>query len=74
MNVILFGVSNVGKSVTGQLLATRLGFDFYDLDDEVKKFMGISLAEFVHIGSLFYRDQIRCELINRITQHKLIKY
>jgi shikimate kinase len=68
MNLILFGVSNVGKSVTGQLLAARLGFDFYDLDDEVKKFMGASIEEFVHTGSLFYRDRIRCELINRITQ------
>jgi shikimate kinase len=68
MNIILFGVSNVGKSVTGQLLATRLGFDFYDLDDEVKKFMGTSVEEFIHTGSLFYRDRIRCELINRIAQ------
>lgn len=68
MNLILFGVSNVGKSVTGQLLATRLGFDFYDLDDEVVKYMGSTIEEFVHIGTLAYRDQIRCQLINRITQ------
>ncbi len=37
MNILLFGVSNVGKSVTGKLLAQRLEYDFYDLDDEVKK-------------------------------------
>ena len=53
MNLILFGISNVGKFVTGQLLATSLEFDFYDLDDEVKKFMGISLEEFVHTSFLF---------------------
>jgi shikimate kinase len=68
MNIILFGVSNIGKSVTDQLLAARLGFEFYDLDGEVKKFIGASIEEFVNTGSLFYRDQIRCELINRITK------
>ena len=73
MNLILFGVSNVGKSVTGQLLATKLGFDFYDLDEQVKEFMGISLEQFVHTGSLFYRDQIRCQLVNSITKTKANK-
>lgn len=37
MNILLFGVSNVGKSVSGRLLADLLGYSFYDLDDEVKK-------------------------------------
>ena len=37
MNILLFGISNVGKSSTGKVLAQSLGFDFYDLDDEVKK-------------------------------------
>lgn len=70
MNIILFGVSNVGKSVTGQLLSTKLGFDFYDLDDEVVKHLGISLEKFVHTGTLAWRDQIRCQLVNRIIQSK----
>ncbi len=30
MTILLFGVSNVGKSITGELLAHRLGYDFYD--------------------------------------------
>ncbi|MFV0341973.1 MAG: shikimate kinase, partial [Anaerocolumna sp.] len=37
MKILLFGVSNVGKSITGELLAHRLGYDFYDLDEEIKK-------------------------------------
>jgi shikimate kinase len=68
MNLILFGVSNVGKTVTGRLLATMLDYDFYDLDEEVKKFTGTTLEEFVQTGSLFFRDQTRCQLINSITQ------
>jgi shikimate kinase len=46
------------------------GYAFYDLDEEVKKFMGTTLEEFVHTGTLFYRDQVRCQLINTITQSK----
>jgi shikimate kinase len=70
MNLVLFGVSNVGKTVIGRLLAAKLGYAFYDLDDEVKKFLGVSIEKFVHTGSLFYRDQVRCQLINSITQIK----
>ena len=37
MKIILFGVSNVGKTTMGTRLAERLGYSFYDLDEEVKK-------------------------------------
>ena len=37
MNMFLFGVSNVSKTVTGELIASRLKCDFYDLDEEVAK-------------------------------------
>ena len=33
MFIIVFGVSGAGKSVTGQLLAEQLGYEFYDGDD-----------------------------------------
>ena len=59
MNILLFGISNVGKSSTGKVLATNLGFDFYDLDDEVKKAFGITLEEFVNTGTLKERDYKR---------------
>ena len=37
MTILLFGVSNVGKSTIGELLAHKLNFSFFDLDDEIKK-------------------------------------
>lgn len=37
MKILIFGVSNVGKTTTGEILANKLGYKFYDLDDEVKK-------------------------------------
>jgi shikimate kinase len=34
MKILLFGVSCVGKSTVGQILAQKLNYKFYDLDDE----------------------------------------
>ena len=64
MTILLFGVSNVGKSITGELLAQRLGYDFYDLDEEIKKHCNTTLEELISTGTLRERDQIRCDLIN----------
>ncbi|MDO4331370.1 MAG: shikimate kinase [Eubacteriales bacterium] len=66
MNILLFGVSNVGKSVTGELLASRLNYQFYDLDEEVKNKLGITLETFVSSGTLLERDLIRCSIINSL--------
>ena len=57
MTILLFGVSNVGKTTIGELLAHRLNFDFYDLDDEIKKKYNVTLEEFVSTGSLQERDK-----------------
>lgn len=70
MNILLFGVSNVGKSVTGKLLAQRLDYDFYDLDDEVKKQLNTTLEIFVSTGTLRERDKIRCDLIASLILQK----
>lgn len=66
MNILLFGVSNVGKSVSGRLLADFLGYSFYDLDDEVKKDQNTTLEEFVSTGTLMKRDAIRCRILNHL--------
>lgn len=52
MKILLFGVSNVGKTTIGKLLAEKLNFSFYDLDEEIKKYYGITLEEFAHTGNL----------------------
>ena len=75
MIILLFGVSNIGKSVTGKLLAEKLGYDFYDVDEEVKKSLHVSLEQFVSNGTLYERDQIRCLIINGLikdTKHNVI--
>ena len=57
MTIYLFGVSNVGKTTTGELLAEKLGYVFYDLDDEVKRYYDMTLEEFVNTGRLEERDK-----------------
>jgi len=37
MVIMLFGISNVGKSVMGEKLAEKLNYSFLDLDEEIKK-------------------------------------
>ena len=66
MNILLFGVSNVGKSVSGRWLADLLGYSFYDLDDEVKKDQNTTLEEFVSTGTLLERDAVRCRILNHL--------
>ena len=37
MKILLFGVSNVGKTTAGRILADKLEYDFYDLDARISK-------------------------------------
>ena len=66
MKILLFGVSNVGKTTAGRILADKLEYDFYDLDEEVKKHYNMTLEEFVHIGTLYERDRARGFVIDKI--------
>ena len=51
MIIYLVGMSCVGKSTVGKMLADSLGFTFYDLDQEVEKFYQTSI-ERLQIDSL----------------------
>lgn len=68
MKILLFGTSNVGKTTIGKLLADRIGFTFYDLDEEVKSRLGKTLEEFGHTSNLRRRDQKRGSIIKKIIQ------
>ena len=37
MKILLFGVTNVGKTTIGKMLSKELDYDYDDLDDEIKR-------------------------------------
>jgi shikimate kinase len=67
MTILILGVSNVGKTTIGKILARKLGYTFYDLDDEVKIRLNTTLEDFVNSGSLYERDKIRCSIIKDLS-------
>ncbi len=68
MKILLFGVSCVGKSTVGQILAQKLDYKFYDLDDEIVKCLKMSLEKFVSSGNLHWRDKQRSNVIKEIVK------
>ena len=44
---MLFGISNVGKTVTGKKLAEKLKYSFVDLDEEIKRRFQTTLEKFM---------------------------
>ena len=68
MNVLLFGVTCVGKTTVGRIIAGKLDWDFYDLDEEVSRTQGMSAAEFSQKGTIEQRDRIRGRLIGGLLE------
>lgn len=61
---MLFGVSNVGKTVTGEKLAEKLNYSFIDLDEEIKKRYQTTLEKFMQEHPFSYeRGQIKGKLL-----------
>ena len=69
MKILLFGVSCVGKSTVGEILAKKLGYKYFDLDDEVKKYYNTTLDKFVKTGWLNERDGKRGKVLRNIIDH-----
>ena len=65
-NILLFGISNVGKTTVGIHLAQRLGYAFFDLEDEVKKYYMPTLEAFVNSDIRHTRDKKRGQVIREI--------
>ena len=72
-NIVLIGMPGTGKSVVGQALASRLGYEFVDVDDLIVERAGKTLPEILRQDGLeaFYKieGQVGCDL-NR--QHTVI--
>jgi shikimate kinase len=53
MRVLLTGVGCVGKTTVGRLVADRLGYPFFDLDEEIERHFGTSV---MRLQSRFLTD------------------
>jgi shikimate kinase len=55
--IVLVGMMGVGKSSIGKRLAQKLGFPFFDADDEIIEAAQMSIAEiFDQYGEAYFRD------------------
>jgi shikimate kinase len=64
MIIMLFGISNVGKTVTGEKLAQKLNYSFLDMDEEIKKRFQTTLEKFMQDHPISYeRGQIKGKLL-----------
>ena len=73
MNILLFGVSNVGKTTVGQIISDKLNIDFYDVDEEIKRKYKITLEEFVNMGTLEERDEKRGRVLRALLRKEADK-
>lgn len=56
--IVLVGMMGAGKTSVGRLLATRLGLDFADSDEEVERATGFTAAElFERLGEAGFRAE-----------------
>lgn len=57
-NIVLIGFMGTGKSSVASLLASRLGREFYDMDEQIELLEGKSIKEiFLQNGESYFRQK-----------------
>ena len=66
MNLLLVGMMGVGKTTIGRKLATRLGYHFIDMDEQIESDQNCNISEiFTHQGEEFFRH-LETNLLERL--------
>ena len=76
MKILLFGITNVGKSTIGKLLSEKLNYEFDDLDEEIKRRYG-KIDTFMNKYSWTYerhkeRGKILSDIVNKYEDNVVI--
>lgn len=67
-NIFLTGFSYTGKTKVGQVVARKLSWKFVDIDDEVVRICGKTIAEiFAHEGEEKFRE-LESKVLERVSQ------
>lgn len=71
MNIFIFGISNVGKTTVGSMLAAKLGFRVFDLDNVIRKKYKTTIKKFIKNGTVEDRDKLRGAAIRQIVNSEV---
>jgi shikimate kinase len=71
MRIALFGISCVGKTTVGAILASKLEYDFIDFDGEVSRRMGLSISRLKDtcFNEYAYRQKVKHILPQILEEH-----
>lgn len=70
MKIVLLGYMGSGKSTVAKALSVRLNLPYRDLDQEIEKFLGASVAEiFNQKGEIFYR-KTESKFLHELLEYK----
>jgi shikimate kinase len=71
--IVLTGFMGSGKSTVGPLVASRLGWDFVDVDDMIEAEAGSTIAElFTRHGEALFRDREQATIARLAAADKLV--
>ena len=76
MKILLFGITNVGKSTIGKLLSEKVNYEFDDLDEEIKRRYG-KIDTFINKYPWTYerhkeRGKILSDIVNKYEDNVII--
>lgn len=76
MKILLFGISNVGKTTIGKILSKKMKYKFDDLDDEIKRWYG-TIDKFQAEYPYYYerhkkRGEILKDIVNKYDDNVVI--
>lgn len=69
-NIVLVGFMGTGKTTIGRRVASRLGLDFYDTDEYVKKCENLSIAEIMEKKGVKYFEGAQRFAVTNICENK----
>ena len=67
-NIVLAGMPSCGKTTVGKILASNFNREFVDLDDEIEKHLGCTIAQFFENHSESEFREIESEITEKVSK------